>query len=124
LERRHNNLCRLPQLEELRLERRPFAGITAWSPLDNFDAGSSAVNFVGNPEGIAGNVKVYRDEAKLSAPILSGWPLIEEAETVSQLFGAAARGDPLMLRIVGWSIEQRILESATIQLEMSCHISL
>jgi alkanesulfonate monooxygenase len=76
---------RLPKLEELRLERRLFAGITAWSPLDIFDAGSSAVYFVGDPEGIADNVKVYRDEAKLSALILSGWPLIDEAETVSQL---------------------------------------
>jgi alkanesulfonate monooxygenase len=76
---------RLPKLHELRLERRLFAGITAWSPLDIFDAGSSAVYFVGDPEGIADNVKVYRDEAKLSALILSGWPLIDEAETVSQL---------------------------------------
>jgi alkanesulfonate monooxygenase len=76
---------RLPKLEELRLERRLFAGITAWSPLDIFDAGSSAVYFVGDPEDIADNVKNYRDEAKLSALILSGWPLIEEAETVSQL---------------------------------------
>jgi alkanesulfonate monooxygenase len=76
---------RLPKLEELRLERRLFAGITAWSPLDIFDAGSSAVYFVGDPEDIADNVKAYRDEAKLSALILSGWPLIEEAETVSRL---------------------------------------
>jgi alkanesulfonate monooxygenase len=76
---------RLPRLEELRLERRLFAGITAWSPLDIFDAGSSAVYFVGDPEGIADNVNVYRDAAKLSALILSGWPLIEEANTVSQL---------------------------------------
>jgi alkanesulfonate monooxygenase len=65
----------------LRLERRLFAGITAWSPLDIFDAGSSAVYFVGDPEEIADNIKVYRDKAL----ILSGWPLIEEAETVSQL---------------------------------------
>jgi alkanesulfonate monooxygenase len=27
----------------------------------------------------------YHDEAKLSALILSGWPLIDEAETVSRL---------------------------------------
>jgi alkanesulfonate monooxygenase len=76
---------RLPKPEDLRLERRLFAGITAWSPLDIFDSGSSAVYFVGDPEEIADNVKVYRDEAKLSALILSGWPLIEEAETVSRL---------------------------------------
>lgn len=76
---------RLPKLEELRLERRLFAGITAWSPLDIFDAGSSAVYFVGDPDEIADNVEVYCDEAGLSALILSGWPLIEEAETVSKL---------------------------------------
>jgi alkanesulfonate monooxygenase len=76
---------RLPRLEDLRLERRLFAGVAAWSPLDIFNAGSSAVYFIGDPDEIADNVKVYRDEAKLSALILSGWPLIEEAETVSQL---------------------------------------
>jgi alkanesulfonate monooxygenase len=72
-------------LKSCGLERRLFAGITAWSPLDIFDAGSSAVYFVGDPEEIADNVNVYRDAAKLSALILSGWPLIEEAKTVSQL---------------------------------------
>jgi alkanesulfonate monooxygenase len=39
----------------------------------------------GDPEEIAENIKVYRDEAKLSALIPSGWPLIDEAETVSRL---------------------------------------
>ncbi|MDQ0469162.1 LLM class flavin-dependent oxidoreductase [Labrys wisconsinensis] len=76
---------RLPHPEELRLERHLYAGITAWSPLDIFDTGSSAVYFVGDPEDIAGNVQAYHDEAGLSALILSGWPLTEEARTVSQL---------------------------------------
>jgi hypothetical protein len=42
-------------------------------------------------------VKVYRKEAKLSAQILSGWPLIEEAETVSRLLShdSARSSDPL-----------------------------
>jgi alkanesulfonate monooxygenase len=75
----------LPALEDLRLERRLFAGITAWSPLDIFDAGSSAVYLVGSPDDVAENVKAYHDAAGLSALILSGWPLIEEAETVSRL---------------------------------------
>lgn len=75
----------IPKLESLRLEKRLFAGITAWSPLDIFDTGSSAVYFVGNPEDVADNVKAYRHTAGLSALILSGWPLIEEAETVSRL---------------------------------------
>ena len=76
---------RLPKFEDLRLERRLFAGITAWSPLDIFDTGSSAVYFVGDPDDIAENVKAYHDTAGLSALILSGWPLSEEAETVSKL---------------------------------------
>jgi alkanesulfonate monooxygenase len=75
----------LPKFEDLRLERRLFAGITAWSPLDIFDTGSSAVYFVGDADDIADNVKAYRDSAGLSALILSGWPLTEEAETVSRL---------------------------------------
>ena len=53
-------------------QRRLFAGITAWSPLDIFDAGSSAVYFVGDPEEVADNVKAYCDAAGLSALILSG----------------------------------------------------
>lgn len=76
---------RLPALEDLQLERRLFAGITAWSPLDIFDTGSSAVYFVGDPEDVADNIKVYHDEAGLSALILAAWPLIDEAETVSRL---------------------------------------
>ncbi len=76
---------RLPSLEDLRLEDALFAGITAWSPLDIFDTGSSAVYFVGAPETIAENIARYHDEAGLSALILSGWPLIEEAKQVSEL---------------------------------------
>jgi alkanesulfonate monooxygenase len=76
---------RLPSLEELRIEGRLYAGITAWSPLDIFDAGSSAVYFVGDPEDVASELKAYHDEAGLSAIILSGWPLIEEAETTAKL---------------------------------------
>jgi alkanesulfonate monooxygenase len=76
---------RLPRLEELRLEHALFAGITAWSPLDIFDTGSSAVYFVGDPEAVAGNIKIYHDEAGLSALILSGWPLIDEARNVAAL---------------------------------------
>jgi len=76
---------RLPALEELRLERRLFAGMTAWSPLDIFDAGSSAVYFVGNPEDITENIAAYHAKVGLTALILAAWPLIEEAQTVSRL---------------------------------------
>jgi alkanesulfonate monooxygenase len=76
---------RLPCLEELQLEHALYAGVTAWSPLDIFDVGSSAVYFVGDPDTIADNVKLYHDEAGLSALILSGWPLTEEANNVAAL---------------------------------------
>jgi alkanesulfonate monooxygenase len=76
---------RVPSPEELRLEGRLYAGITAWSPLDIFDAGSSAVYFVGDPEDVASELKEYHDRAGLGAIILSGWPLIEEAETTAKL---------------------------------------
>jgi alkanesulfonate monooxygenase len=76
---------RLPSPEELRLEHALYAGITAWSPLDIFNTGSSAVYFVGDPDTIADNVKLYHDEAGLSALILSGWPLIDEARNVAEL---------------------------------------
>jgi alkanesulfonate monooxygenase len=76
---------RLPRLEELRLQHALYAGITAWSPLDIFNAGSSAVYFVGDPDAIADNIKIYHDEAGLSALILSGWPLIDEAKNVAAL---------------------------------------
>ena len=61
---------RLPRLEELRLEHALYAGMTAWSPLDIFNTGSSALYFVGDPETIAGNMKLFHDEAGLSALIL------------------------------------------------------
>ena len=76
---------RLPRLEELQLDGSLYAGITAWSPLDIFDTGSSAVYFVGEPEAIATDVKAYHDQAGLSALILSGWPLIDEAKSVADL---------------------------------------
>lgn len=79
------NAGRLPAIDQLRLEHGLYAGITAWSPLDIFDAGSSAVYLVGDPQSIAEDVRRYHEEAGLSALILSGWPLIDEARTVSEL---------------------------------------
>jgi alkanesulfonate monooxygenase len=76
---------RTPSPEELRLEGRLFAGITAWSPLDIFDAGSSAVYFVGDPDDVASELQDYHDRAGLSAIILSGWPLIDEAAIVAEM---------------------------------------
>lgn len=76
---------RLPPLESLRLEHHLFAGMSAWSSLDIFGTGSSAAYLVGDPEDIAGNVERYHREAGLSALILSGWPLIEEARFVADL---------------------------------------
>ncbi|WOE32469.1 MULTISPECIES: LLM class flavin-dependent oxidoreductase [unclassified Acinetobacter] len=76
---------KLPPLESLRLEKNLFAGISAWSSLDIFGYASSAAYLVGSPENIASTVETYHKEAGLTALIMSGWPLIEEAEYTSTL---------------------------------------
>lgn len=73
----------LPTLEALRLDDHLYAGLTAWSSLDVFGSGSSAAYLVGDPDGITATVRRYHDEAGLSALILSGWPLIEEAQATA-----------------------------------------
>lgn len=75
----------LPPLESLRLENSLFAGMSAWSSLDIFGTGSSAAYLVGDPDAIAQNVEAYHQQAGLSALILSGWPLIDEAKHVAEL---------------------------------------
>lgn len=76
---------KLPPLESLRLENNLYAGISAWSSLDIFGYASSAAYLVGSPDNIAQTVQKYHDEAGLSALIMSGWPLIEEAEYTAKL---------------------------------------
>ncbi len=75
----------LPPLESLRLEGCLFAGMTAWSSLDVFGTGSSAAYLVGSPDAIAMEVDRYHRHAGLTALILSGWPLQEEAQSVAGL---------------------------------------
>lgn len=75
----------LPPLESLRLEHSLFAGMSAWSSLDIFASGSSAAYLVGDADAIARNVEAYHQQAGLTALILSGWPLIEEARQVAEL---------------------------------------
>lgn len=79
------NKGRLPPLESLRLEDNLFAGMSAWSSLDIFGFASSAAYLVGTPENIASQVETYHKEAGLTALIMSGWPLIEEAEYTAKL---------------------------------------
>ncbi|TDV72549.1 LLM class flavin-dependent oxidoreductase [Pseudomonas sp. LP_7_YM] len=81
----HLRQNRLPPLDSLRLEHNLYAGMTAWSSLDIFGTGSSAAYLVGSPDGIARNVELYHQRSGLSALILSGWPLIDEANHVANL---------------------------------------
>lgn len=76
---------RLPPRESLRLEGVLHAGMTAWSSLDVFGTGSSAAYLVGDPDDVASAVAGYHRDAGLTALILSGWPLIEEAQMVADL---------------------------------------
>lgn len=75
---------RLPEPEELYVGDGLYAGITAWSPLDIFGTGSSAVYYVGDPDSITDSVRTLRGRTGLTALILAGWPLIEEAKWVAE----------------------------------------
>ncbi|MFF1555083.1 LLM class flavin-dependent oxidoreductase [Rhodococcus erythropolis] len=75
---------RLPEPEELYVGDGLYAGITAWSPLDIFGTGSSAVYYVGDPDSITDSVRTLRSRTGLTALILAGWPLIEEAKWVAE----------------------------------------
>ncbi len=74
----------LPTLAALRLDDHLYAGMTAWSSLDVFGSGSSAAYLVGNADGITSTVRRYHDQAGLSALILSGWPLMQEAQATAR----------------------------------------
>ncbi|MBD1597648.1 LLM class flavin-dependent oxidoreductase [Pseudomonas typographi] len=69
----------LPSLRSLQLEGHLYAGITAWATLDVFGIGSSATYFVGDGLQVARQLQDYQRSLGLSALILSGWPLLEEA---------------------------------------------
>lgn len=75
---------KLPEPEDLELGNGLYAGITAWSPLDIFATGSSAVYYVGTPDEITGHVSALQQQTGLSSLILAGWPLTEEAEQVGE----------------------------------------
>lgn len=75
---------RLPEPDDLYLGDGLHAGITAWSPLDIFGTGSSAVYYVGTPDEITSSVSALRDRTGLTSLILAGWPLIEEALYVAE----------------------------------------
>ncbi|WP_066363804.1 LLM class flavin-dependent oxidoreductase [Herbidospora mongoliensis] len=75
---------RLPDPRDLALGDGLYAGITAWSPLDIFSTGSSAVYLVGTPDAITTRVADLRERTGLSALILAGWPLTEEAAQVAE----------------------------------------
>ncbi|WP_344928207.1 LLM class flavin-dependent oxidoreductase [Saccharopolyspora gregorii] len=75
---------RIPEPADLVIGDGLYAGITAWSPLDIFATGSSAVYFVGTPDRIAGVVSDVRERTGLTDLILAGWPLAAEAEVVAE----------------------------------------
>ncbi|WP_016932253.1 LLM class flavin-dependent oxidoreductase [Rhodococcus sp. R1101] len=78
------NAGRLPEPEDLYLGDGLYAGITAWSPLDIFATGSSAVYYVGDPDEITGHVRTLCDATGPTSLILAGWPLIDEAKNVAE----------------------------------------
>ena len=75
---------KLPEPEDLYIGDGLYAGITAWSPLDIFGTGSSAVYYVGDPDEITGHVYDLQARTGLTSLILAGWPLIDEAKQVAE----------------------------------------
>ncbi|WP_127782513.1 LLM class flavin-dependent oxidoreductase [Rhodococcus sp. X156] len=75
---------KLPEPDDLYLGDGLHAGITAWSPLDIFGTGSSAVYYVGTPDEITDSVTTLRRRTGLTSLILAGWPLIDEARNVAE----------------------------------------
>ncbi|MFF9069732.1 LLM class flavin-dependent oxidoreductase [Streptomyces sp. NPDC014891] len=76
---------RLPTLTELHLHGAHYAGFAAWAPLDVFGDGAAAVYFVGSPDDIADDIKSMKAETGISALVLTGWPLREEARHTGNL---------------------------------------
>lgn len=74
----------LPTLEELEIAPNIYAGSTPWAALDVWDKGLGTY-MVGNPEQIVKCMKALRDEIGVDTFIFSGWPLLDEAQHVSDL---------------------------------------
>ncbi|MEV6758249.1 LLM class flavin-dependent oxidoreductase [Streptomyces sp. NPDC051214] len=79
------NAGRLPTPQELHLYGSQYAGFAAWAPLDIFGDGAAAVYFVGDPDDIADDIKGMASELGISALVLTGWPLREEAAHTGDL---------------------------------------
>jgi alkanesulfonate monooxygenase len=79
------NAGRLPTLTELHLHGAQYAGFAAWAPLDIFGDGAAAVYFVGSPDDIADDIKGMQAEMGISALVLTGWPLRDEARHAGAL---------------------------------------
>ncbi|MFD1813111.1 LLM class flavin-dependent oxidoreductase [Rhodococcus gannanensis] len=75
---------KIPEPDDLYIGDGLYAGITAWSPLDIFATGSSAVYYVGDPDEITGHVHDLQARTGLTSLILAGWPLIDEAKQVAE----------------------------------------
>ncbi|WP_079434779.1 LLM class flavin-dependent oxidoreductase [Zoogloea sp. LCSB751] len=75
---------RLPTLDELRVHTNTYAGLAPWNQFDLLDKGPGTY-IVGNPRQVAERLFELRDDFGVDAFILSGWPLIEEAQWVKDL---------------------------------------
>ncbi|TXK83877.1 LLM class flavin-dependent oxidoreductase [Paenibacillus sp. N3.4] len=74
----------LPELSDLEFHPNLYAGTTPWSPLDVFDNGWGSY-IVGSPIQVAERLRELKETLGIDVFILSGWPLIDEANYVSEL---------------------------------------
>jgi alkanesulfonate monooxygenase len=75
---------RLPTLEELQIAPLMYAGMTSWSTVDLVGA-RIATDLVGSAEQVAAKLRELQSTLRLDTFILSGWPLIREAEYAADL---------------------------------------
>jgi len=75
---------RLPTVDELEIEPGLFAGLVEFNqPFDVFANNGGAIYFVGSGEEVAAKIRQYEEIRGVDTWVLSGWPLIQEAEYVA-----------------------------------------
>jgi len=75
---------KLPTREDLEVYPNIWSGMTTWTSIDVFDKGWGTY-IVGNPKQVAARIHELQDTLGIDTFILSGWPLIEEAERTAEL---------------------------------------
>ncbi len=75
---------KLPSRDALEIYPNLWSGTTTWSPFDVLGTGHGTY-IVGNPKQVAERIRDLQENLGIDTFILSGWPLIDEAERTADL---------------------------------------